>query len=363
MKLSRIKITNFKCYEYCDISFEGDINTLTGNNGMGKTNLLDAIYYLCLGKSYFTSSDKNVVKLSSDFFRLEGYVDLQKIVNKNQIGKEKSIEIDGLTLEKLSDYVGLYPVVMIAPKDIQELTDNSEDRRTFINNTLAQYQKGYLVHLLQYTRLLKQRNALLKSGLEKRSLDHTLLDIITQQMTPHAEKLFEYRSSFFSELLPIFTENYIAINDNAETFKLIYESDLCENNFETLMNTHQAKDIMTGRTNKGVHKDDLIFTINGRKLKDFGSQGQIKSYILALKLAQYNLIKKCSEKLPFLLLDDIFDKLDNLRIEHLLNLIHQGQFGQIFITDANKHRVNELLNKHNISYSAYWVEHGKLEKI
>ncbi len=363
LKLSRLKITNFKCYEYNDITFESDINTLTGNNGMGKTNMLDAIYYLCLGKSYFTSSDKNVVKLSSDFFRIEGFINHQKIVSKNLIGKEKNIEIDGQTLEKLSDFVGMFPVVIIAPKDIQELTDNSEDRRTFINNTLAQYQRGYLVHLMQYTRLLKQRNALLKSGLEKRTLDHTLLDIITQQMAPHAEKLFEFRNSFFGKLLPIFNESYKAINNDAETFELIYESDLGDNTFESLMKTHQAKDIMTGRTNKGVHKDDLIFTINGRRLKDFGSQGQIKSYILALKLAQYSLIKKCSDKLPFLLLDDIFDKLDNLRVEHLLNLIHQGQFGQIFITDANKHRVNDLLNKHNISYSGYWVENGKLEKI
>ena len=363
LKLTRLKITNFKSYEYSDVSFGSDINTLVGNNGMGKTNLLDAIYYLCLGKSYFTSTDKNVVRMSADFFRLEGYIDDQKVVNKNWIGKEKSIEIDDQGFEKMADFVGTYPAVMIAPKDIQKLIDNSEDRRTFINNTMVQYKQGYLHHLMHYTRLLKQRNALLKSGLEKKYLDHTLLDIITSQMQPHAMEIYTYRNSFYQELLPLFTESYQVINEQAETFELIFESDLTADTFENLMQQTKAKDMMTGRTNKGIHKDDLVFTINGRKLKDFGSQGQIKSYILALKLAQYNLIKKHSRKLPFLLLDDIFDKLDNLRVAHLLNLIHQGHFGQIFITDANKHRVNDLLDRHKISYNGFWVENGKLENI
>jgi DNA replication and repair protein RecF len=363
LKLTRFKITNFKSYEYCDVSFDTSITTLVGNNGMGKTNLLDAIYYLCIGKSYFTSSDKNVVKYDADFIRLEAYVDDIKIVNKNLIGKEKNIEIDDILLEKMTDFVGQFPVVVIAPKDIQELIETSEERRIFVNNSLVQYHKGYLFHLMHYNRLLKQRNALLKSSLEQKSLDHTLLDIITQQMKPHSNEIHLARLNFYEAIKPIFIKNYTDINQSAEFFDLQYESDLSNRSFDEAFHESRAKDIMTGRTNKGIHKDDLIFTINNRKLKDFGSQGQIKSYILALKLSQYHLIKKFSNKLPFLLLDDIFDKLDNLRVDHLLKMINDGHFGQIFITDANKHRVNDLLDKYGIKYTGYWVENGKLSVI
>ncbi len=327
---------------------------------MGKTNLLDAIYYLCIGKSYFTSSDKNVVRHTADFIRLEGYIDDNKIVNKNLIGKEKTIEIDAVEVTKLSDFVGRFPIVVIAPKDIQSLVDAGDDRRVFINNTIGQYETDYLQNLYHYNRLLKQRNALLKTALEQRTLDHTLLDILTMQMVPYSQKIYDARVKFFDELLPLFIQNYTSINNNAESFELTYKSDLQSNNFEELAQQSKARDIFSGRTNIGIHKDDLIFTIGDRKLKEFGSQGQVKSFVLALKLSQYHLIKKMTNKLPFLLLDDIFDKLDNLRVNHLLKMINDGEFGQIFITDANKHRVNDLLKEYGINFTEIWVENGTL---
>ncbi len=182
-------------------------------------------------------------------------------------------------------------------------------------------------------------------------------------MQPSSNAIHTARVHFYEEIKPIFTANYLDINQKAETFDLDYDSDLNKHSYEEIMQESKAKDIMTGRTNRGIHKDDLVFTIENRKLKDFGSQGQIKSYILALKLSQYSLIKKFSKKLPFLLLDDIFDKLDNQRVDHLLRMINGGHFGQIFITDANKHRVNDLLDKYGIEYTGYWVENGKLEMI
>jgi DNA replication and repair protein RecF len=346
-----------------EATFSSRVVTFVGHNGMGKTNLLDAIYYLSIGKSYFSSSDKLCASLDQTFFRIEGQIDEETVVAKVQPTKEKVLEVQGSKIEKLSDYVGRYPIVVIAPSDVQSLLDESENRRTLINYTIAQYQRNYLSDLMSYNRLLKHRNAMLKNYLEKRQIDRQLLETIDQQMAPLSTNIFEGRKKFIGLIQPFFNDASQEINDKNETLTLQYESSLSQFKYEELVQKNIEKDLVLGRTSSGIHKDDLIFSINGKKLRDFGSQGQIKTFILALKLAQYHLLKDTTNKLPCLLLDDIFDKLDTNRISHLLLMIGKSNFGQIFITDANKSRINNLLDEFNISYESFWIENGKLTRL
>lgn len=330
---------------------------------MGKTNLLDAIYYLCIGKSYFSGSDKLVARLDKGFFRIDGQIDEERIVAKVQPTKDKTIEIQGVKIDKLSDFVGRYPIVVIAPGDVPALIDESDNRRMFINYSIAQYHPGYLSDLLHYNRLLKHRNSMLKNHQETHHIDQYLLDTIDEQLVPLAERIFDSRTKFIEILTPAFIEAFQKINEKTENLGLMYESCMQQGDFADLLRQNIQRDLFLGRTSKGIHKDDLIFSINGHKLKDFGSQGQIKTFILALKIAQYSLLKKATLKNPFLILDDIFDKLDTKRINHLLQMIAEGSFGQIFISDANKTRINTLLQENNITYESHWVENGKLSKL
>lgn len=360
MKLDRLKITNYKNYEEATADFSSRIVTIVGDNGMGKTNIIDAIYYLCIGKSYFSSSDKLVGRLDEDFFRVEGVIEGMSIVVKVQPSRFKQIEIDGTALPKTSDHVGSYPIVVIAPGDIQALLDTSENRRNWLNSTLAQSNTIYLRHLMVYNKLLKQRNALLKSFLEGRKQDLLLLESITQQMATAGTYIYKARYKLVADIAPVFNELAGKINDNAEQFSMVYESDYLTADHATFFSKSLSRDLASGRTNSGVHKDDLVLQMNDNRLKDYGSQGQIKSYILALKLAQYQLLKQITKKNPILLLDDIFDKLDPQRMNHLLDTIVKDDFGQVFITDAHTHRVNDMLVDAKVDYQCLHIAHGKI---
>jgi DNA replication and repair protein RecF len=363
LTIKQLSLYQFKNYEDEKIVFHPLLNALTGLNGMGKTNILDAIYYLCLGKSFFTSSDKLVVTHDKDAFRLEAVIlngqhkDIISI--KSIAGKNKEIIISGKKTNRISDHVGKFPCVMIAPSDIQYLLAGSEERRNFINNTIVQYDPVYLDHLLVYNRLLKQRNALLKNMAERRQYDPILLESVTSGMITPASYIYNARKLLEEKISDIFSGIYSSIADSREHCMIRYESQLATDKFQNLQYISQEKDRITGRTSQGIHKDDLLFFMNEHPLKDFASQGQLKSFVLALKLTQYTILESIKKVKPVLLLDDIFDKLDPQRVTHLLHLVLNKDFGQVFISDTQADRIQSILNQLGADHYIFHVENGK----
>lgn len=350
MELQQIKLVNFKNYSEGVFDFHPKLNAIVGMNGMGKTNLMDAIYYLCMGKSYFTASDKNVVRHGEGFIRLDGFVDSKHLEVKVIPGKEKTIIENGSTFDKLTDYIGIHPIVAIAPYDIYHLLALSENRRLFINNTLVQSDGVYLRELMIYNRLLKNRNALLKAFQVDKRQNLVLLETISDQMIKPSAYIIGARKRFIEEISPIFENHYAVISGDREHAALVYDADLRDSSWEQSWKADLQKDLITARTNSGLHKDDLGMLLDGNLVKDFASQGQTKSYVLALKFSQYDHLKAHSNKKPFLLLDDIFDKLDPSRVLHLLNHITQVDFGQVFITDTDEDKVPSMLQKMGMDY-------------
>lgn len=364
MHLKRLKLTNFRNYEMEDLSFSSQLNLIAGLNGMGKTNLLDAVYYCCMGKSHFTNTDRNVVKHGEPFFRLESYFEInakqEKIVAKVQPGKTKVMERNNSAYDRLADHVGLLPIVFKAPNDTSLALEGSEERRRFLDNTLCQIDASYLQHLMTYNKVLQKRNALLKQMAEQRYFDAELVEVFDQQMTVPAAYIFEKRRDFVEELRPIFEKYYQAICNDQEQVKCLYRSQLIDNELIELLKTNREKDRILQRTTVGVHKDDLRFKMNERTVKTFASQGQLKSFILALKLGQYDILKKHKERRPILLLDDLFDKLDEQRVNYLLKLLIKGDFGQVFITDTHPERGEKLAMKFSDNYKKFIIEKGSV---
>lgn len=348
MVLKELTLVNFKNYREEKFRFNHRLITISGDNGMGKTNVLDAIYYLAMGKSYFTGSDRNLITTDQDFFRLDARLeegeDQYHLVIKNRLGQGKEIELNGVRIARLSDHIGLVPVVFISPDDVHSLLSGNEERRVFINNTLVQLNTQYLDALAIYNRNLKQRNALLKDFADKQYWDQDLLDVITDAMIAPAHFIHETRTALINQFNPVLQEYYQHISQARETVSLIYTSQLDMGNLKSLSTKNAPKDRITQRTSVGIHKDEINFFMNNRPLKDFASQGQLKSYIFGLKLAQYAYLKTNTLKNPILLLDDVFDKLDQGRVERLLSLMGAEQFGQIFITDTHVGRTAQLIN-------------------
>ena len=367
MYMERLKLTNFKNYETEDFSFSPQLNLIAGLNGMGKTNLLDAIYYCCMGKSHFTNTDRNVVRHGEPFFRLESYFSLneksEKITAKVQPGKTKVLERNNNAYERLADHVGLLPVVFKAPNDTSLALEGSEERRRFLDNTLSQIDAAYLQHLMTYNKVLQNRNALLKQFADQRFFDAELVEVYDQQMLEPANYIFEKRKNFVEELIPIFKKYYQAICNGQEQVKCIYRSQLIDNELIGLLKENREKDRILQRTTIGIHKDDLQFKMDDRTVKTYASQGQLKSFVLALKLGQYDLLKKEIRRYPILLLDDLFDKLDDQRVKHLLELLITGDFGQVFITDTHSERGEKLAKKFSDEYKKFVVENGAVLKL
>lgn len=364
MHLTALKLTHFRNYESGSFSFHSKVNAITGLNGMGKTNILDAIYYLCFGKSYFSSGDRFVVKQEGDFFRVSGTfqenLEENEVAVKCKLGMKKEIEVNGKKIEKLHDHIGHFLCVIIAPNDIQLLMDSSEARRNFLNNTIVQTDKKYLNALIKYTHLLKQRNTLLKKFLDSKSYDDVLLESITNGMYEPAAYIHKKRREQIDQMLPIFEKFYFDISGGIEICSVTYKSQLDADNFKELMETNLFKDKLLVRTSHGIHKDDLIFNMNEEPLKNFASQGQLKSFILALKLTQYKIIEINTGKKPLILLDDIFDKLDESRVTQLLALLTDQNFGQIFITDTHEDRIKKVLQSVNVSYQVFNIKDGQI---
>jgi DNA replication and repair protein RecF len=365
--LQSLQLTEFKNYAAQKLRFSPRLNCLTGLNGMGKTNVLDAIHYLCLTKSHSGLSDKNLIRHEGSFFRLEGHfvtaADEVKMVAKYQHGQRKEFERNSVAFERLSDYVGQFPVVMIAPDDVQLIQEGSEERRRFLDATLSQISGDYLYNLLIYNALLKQRNALLKLFAEHRRFDASLLEALDHQLPAPAQALFEARRAFVADFTPIFQGYYAAIADSREAVSVQYDADLEAGDFVALLAAALEKDRILQRSTVGPHRDDLVMEMSGQPLKKFASQGQLKSYLLALRLAQYELLRLRKGVAPILLLDDIFDKLDQERVRRLLGLLMEKDFGQIFITDTQRDRMEEIVASFSEDYKVFEVSEGVCQEI
>lgn len=367
MHIKNLVLTNFNNYESASVGFHPQVNALTGRNGMGKTNMLDAVYYLCIGKSYFSSGDKYVLKKGEDFFRCEGQFAVKGEEEKVEVvvkpGKNKTIKLSGKKRERLSDHIGKFPCVIIAPVDIQLMLEGSEERRKFLDNTIMQFDRTYVEAVLAYNRLLKQRNATFKAFAEKHYYDQNLINAISAGMYAPAKKIYEMRNSLVDDLTPLFSKYYKLISGDSEQCKIEYKSQLHAGSLEELFAKNIEKDKILNRTTSGIHKDDVTLSMNGEPLKNFASQGQLKSVVLALKLAQYDILTKNNSNLPILILDDIFDKLDRDRVEHLLDIVANDDFGQVFISDTNQDRVPTLLSKLNVEHKVFRVDEGQLEEV
>jgi len=367
MKIKSIQLTNFNNYATVQTEFHPQVNALTGKNGMGKTNMLDAVYYLCIGKSYFSSGDKYVVKKGEKFFRCFGTFENKNGLDEVEIkvipGKKKEIILSGKKRERLSDHIGQFPCVIIAPIDIQLMLEGSEERRKLLDNTIMQYDRGYVDAILAYNRLLKQRNITLKTFAEKHYYDPNLLDSMSVGMYKPAQMIYEMRKALIDELSPLFEKYYNIISGKIESCSIEYASQLDKDSLENLFKSTLERDKILSRTSSGIHKDDIALKMNGERLKNFASQGQLKSVIISLKLAQYEILSEKNDNLPILILDDIFDKLDRNRVEHLLSIVASDDLGQVFISDTNADRIPELLTKLNVEHSTYKVDDGQLEKI
>ncbi len=376
MHLDRLILTHFKNYESQRLTFSERINCFVGLNGVGKTNILDAVYYLCMCKSYFLPSDGDVILRGQSFMRLEGHFkknnQSEKIVAKVQNRKKKIIERNDNMYAALSNHIGFLPVVMFAPDDTLLAKEGSEERRRFMDTALSQIDNQYLTNLIFYNKILDQRSALLKKSDESRENTEGLLAVYDTQMTPPAQYIFDKRQAFISQFTPVFNDIYKKISGAREDVMIHYNSQLIGDSLTNLLKKSREKDRLLQRTTMGIHKDDWLFEIDEKPLKKFGSQGQLKSFVMSLKLAQYEVlssfqhdeakgIKGEKQDLPILLLDDIFDKLDDERVSNLLQLIVNQSFGQIFITDTHEERINDIVKNLNTDFKVFKVNKGIIE--
>ena len=337
----------FKNYEEGRFEFSRSLNCIVGENGSGKTNLLDAIYWLGLTKSAFQVQDAFSIQHEADFMMVDGVFwkdhKTTQITCSLQRGQRKVILSDKKPYERISDHIGLYPVVLVAPNDTDLVRDGSEERRRFFDGVLSQLDQHYLQDLLQYNKLLAQRNGVLKLFYDRRYVDDDLLDTYDEPLVALANRIFERRQRFLEGFEPLVQHYYSFLGEGRESVTIKYESEVENLDFRDLFREHRSRDLNAQRTLMGIHKDDFGFEMDGVALRKFGSQGQQKSFVLALKLAQFDLISIEKEMKPLLLLDDIFDKLDDRRIQKLIHLIEKDTFGQVFLTDARPDRTRELL--------------------
>lgn len=364
IQIEILSLTNFRNYNSLNVQFGDGFNVITGLNGAGKTTILDAIYYLSNGKSYFTYLDRDVYKIGTDFFRIEGTFNKGTTPYNTQIvsavSKKKTITLNEKKLNTLAELVGLMPSFIVAPKDIRILIESSKERRKVTDRTISHSDQNYLVQLLKYTKILKQRDAYLKDINKKGMSDALFLESLDQGLLAPAQYIYVARKKYISAISPLLSQYYKVLSDSAEEVTVTYKTQLHDYQLIDLLKQHLRKDVFMGKTSVGIHKDDLEILINGRPIKKIASQGQLKSAIIALKLAQMEWIKQVTAKEPILLLDDIFDKLDLERVEKLLGIAMQGEGRQVFITDTDEQRVGQILERLGIAYKQIILDNGKL---
>ena len=362
MILKHISILNYKNLMETELELSPKINCFLGTNGMGKTNLLDAIFYLSFCKSATNPIDSQNIMHGQDFFAIQGYYENndgtpEEIYCGLKRHQKKHFKRNKKEYTRLADHIGLIPLVMVSPSDSELINGGSEERRKLMDVTLSQYDKEYLNALLRYNRALQQRNNLLKAETEP---DNELFDIWEEMMATNGETLYNKRAAFIQNFIPTFQSFYAFISQGKEQVSLCYKSHAQQGELAGLLRDNRLRDRIIGFSTKGVHKDDLEMQLEGYPLKREGSQGQSKTYLIALKLAQFDFLKKTGGNTPLLLLDDIFDKLDASRVEQIIRLVGSDNFGQIFMTDTNREHLEDMLPEINKQYRSFHVQNGTI---
>jgi DNA replication and repair protein RecF len=357
MYLKAISLYNYKSFSEVNFDFDTKINCFVGKNGIGKTNILDAIYHLSYGKSYFNPLAVQNIKHGEEFFVIDGTFEknerTEQIICSLKKSQKKILKRNGKQYEKFSDHIGFIPLVIISPADSDLIVEGSDTRRKFIDSVISQLDATYLQELIQYQKIIIQRNALLKYFALNHVFENDTLSIYNEQLNSLGQRIFEKRKQFLDDFIPIFNKHHQAITGSAESVQLVYESQLFDNNLLTLLQENINKDRALHYTSVGVHKDDLSFEIDHYPIKKFGSQGQQKSFLIALKLAQFEFVKKQSGVKPILLFDDIFDKLDETRVEKIIEMVNDDVFGQLFISDTHPERTEDIVKSTHQSYKIF----------
>ena len=365
MILKRISILNYKNLEQVELDFSGKMNCFIGQNGMGKTNLLDAVYYLSFCKSATNPIDSQNMMHHQDFFVIQGFYetemgDTEEIYCGMKRRQKKQFKRNKKEYTRLSDHIGFIPLVMVSPSDAELISGGSEERRRFMDVVISQYDKEYLEALIRYNKALLQRNTLLKS---EQAFDEELMEVWEEMMAASGEVVYRKRCAFIEEFIPIFQAFYSQISQHKETVDLVYESHAQQGNLAQLLKDSRQRDQIMGYSLKGIHKDDLLMQLGDYPIKKEGSQGQNKTYLIALKLAQFDFLRRTgSHTTPLLLLDDIFDKLDASRVEQIVKLVSGDKFGQIFITDTNRDHLDQIMQKIEGEYKVFSVEDGAIHE-
>lgn len=357
MVLQTLSLLNYKNFESQSFDFDNKINCFVGENGKGKTNILDAIFHLAIGKSYFNPITTQNIKHDESFFVIDGVFKKlerdEKIVVSFKKGQKKIIKRNGKIYEKFSDHIGFIPLVIISPADRDLIIEGSETRRKFIDTVISQGDRSYLQNLINYNKVLAQRNALLKYFALNNTFNKETLEVYNEQLNNYGTEIHNKRAVFLEQFIPIFKSRYKAISNNKETIDITYKSDLFEGDLKSLLQFNISKDKALQYTSVGTHKDDLNFEIDQYPIKKFGSQGQQKSFLIALKLAEFDFIKQQSGVSPILLLDDIFDKLDENRVAQIIELVNNDNFGQLFLSDTHPERTEKAVKQTHQSYKIF----------
>ena len=362
--LEKIVISDFRNIQLQELEFSPNVNCISGNNGEGKTNLLDAVYYLSMTKSAFATSDKFNFRHGSDEFSLSGTYRMENGTSsrfgvKMTAKGEKKVRRDDKQYNKVSEHIGTLPIVMVSPADISMVSDSGDERRRFVNSVLSQLDREYMASLQQYNRLLLQRNKMLKEF----EPDRSLLEVVDMRMGMLAEPIYQARSRFVKDLVPIVSEYYRSLSGDSERVDIEYDTELSKAGLEQILASSYDKDRALKYTTSGIQRDDFVFTMNGHPIRRYGSQGQQKSFLVSLKFAQYEIMKKNYGFAPILLLDDVFDKLDMGRISNLLQMVASNDFGQIFITDSNKVRMSGIVDRLTQDRAYYETQAGQFTRL
>ncbi len=366
MYIEALNITQFKNLTKTHIQLSKGFHFISGSNGSGKTNFLDALYIMCMTKSFLKNPDKSLVQFGADFFRLEADFNIadehNKLELKYPLTGTKTIELNGVKYDRPTDHIGKLPVVIIAPDDVYSLRNEQEARRKFLNQTLVQSDSLYVLHLLSYNKLLKQRNAALKQMRKVSRMDHSLLDAIDYQLVKHGVPIQQMRFQLMETINPMI-EHYVGqISNFRQSGSMMYDSKVTDDYLNDLKASRE-RDYYTMRTHLGIHKDQLNCILNQQSLNEFGSQGQIKTFVVAMKLAQFNYLRKRSQNTPLVLLDDIFAKLDSDRVIKLLEVLRSESLEQCFLTDTHTNRLSELMENFTGDSYLYKITDGQIEEL
>lgn len=364
MFIQELSLLNFKNFEQADIKFSASLNCFIGNNGAGKTNMMDAIHYLSFSKSFLNPIDAQNIRFEQDYFMIQGKYsrnDSEETIycalKRNQ---KKILKRNQKEYSKMSEHIGLLPLIVITPSDTNLIMGGSEDRRKFIDAVISQYNQVYLENLIKYNRAVQQRNILLKQFAGKQNFQHDMIEIWDDQLVKYGNEIFAERLSFTTKFQPVFQEYYQLISGGHEKVSLRLNSQLVDNEFGSMLKDSIGKDRMLQYTSTGIHKDDFDFELENYPIKRFGSQGQKKTFLVALKLAQFDFLKEISGLTPILLLDDIFDKLDKYRVEQIVKLVSDEHFGQIFITDTNREHLDQIIKGIETDSCIFTITNGEV---